>query len=729
MNPQKILLELVRKANAGDEAAQGALNARQAKLNELNKRMQRGELSARQVSELKRVSEAGSSTDMLYHNRYLLPETEATERNIKSALGKYLKSLEANPAARRREMIRNNNDSLTEYVDEDLPNPITRSPEEMQGKVLIPNVGDTTATGRVVTKYGGFEPQYAIPSHGGPDYPRQQMGWDTDLGWASGETAAKNKQGQFDRVAQDTGLDPLAVTTAMGEKAQLFATPYTNAWIQKAQAIKIPPKAAKAFDDEVRRGNPSYQIKPFPEWVGINHPEARSQMLGLDGYPQLVGARRQSVMLTADQSPKWRDMGFPVMNDLHNAFRIDELRNVDRGSAGYSMYTPEVGASVDPLEIPHQTYSHGIKGRYYGQIEGMVVPPEIMFPDIYVAQRARGLDDNAIINSFMANMQIKQVADQKWLDGVRNWIDENPQGKAGALAGLAAAGIIPAEDAEAGVISGFAKGGKEAAGLMLKSQGDRMRDAVEMGYDIDTPLYHGTSKDITEFKPSESGNLGAGVYFTPHARSASNRAQIAKYRKDRSPDDAANVIPAYIKKDLNFFDLNNSPIIDIDQQKLKDAGYDGVRRFENDELIEVNVFDPKNIRSVNAEFNPANKDSRNILAGVAAAPTSFDLFNQSRDEYNNSIMSHGLPTKSALGGLGVASELGAKEWAADWAGLIDYASPWARIYSGLTGNTLEGNTKEALGYDQTLEEFNTDQSGASDQLKSAVRGGIPLLLP
>jgi hypothetical protein len=152
-----------------------------------------------------------------------------------------------------------------------------------------------------------------------------------------------------------------------------------------------------------------------------------------------------------------------------------------------------------------------------------------------------------------------------------------------------------------------------AKGLDMSPEARKQR-AKEQGYDVDTKLYHGTSADIKDgFIPSTVGNLGGGVYFTPSADMASTRAEVSKFR-NRDKGTAPNVLPVFIKKDLNFLDLNENPFTNLDTNKLKSQGYDGVRRFENGELQEVNVFDPSQVRSVHAVFDPDEQGSANLLA-------------------------------------------------------------------------------------------------------------------
>ena len=50
-------------------------------------------------------------------------------------------------------------------------------------------------------------------------------------------------------------------------------------------------------------------------------------------------------------------------------------------------------------------------------------------------------------------------------------------------------------------------------------------------------------------------------------------------------------------------------------QSLKDQGYEGIRQFDAEgNVIQMNVFDPKNIRSINAEFDPTKADSADLLS-------------------------------------------------------------------------------------------------------------------
>jgi hypothetical protein len=540
---------------------------REAVLLELQRRAAKGDLTTRQMNEMAPLLEQGINVPNLVALGYLSPLNVNDPSQVKRAATAYRKSLEASPAARRREQTAGGRErGTTEYFEEDLAPIVTRSPEELYGSVLIPNVGDTTATGRTVTRYGGFDPEIPIESHGGPDFPRQMQERGMPYGWASNRDAAAKKQTQFNEVARTTEREPIAVTTAMGYDANFFAAPYADAFIQKARQLKIPAKDAKVFDEMVRNGvgnlnkktgKMQYSIAPFPDWVGINHPEARDQLLGLNGYPN-IGARRVTVMTAAAKQKKFREMGFPVVEDIHRAMQMEGSEGLQRGDAGFTLYKPEVGAEVEPIDF-HQSYDTGIRGQYFGQIEGVSVPPEIMFPDIMADYAARGKSRADAIGGFMMNTGLRQIADQKWLDNISRYLEANPEQRKLMVKALAGAGIISASSqSQAGPLT-FSKGGKEAAQRILDTTADRIvaeagalstetKRLVDMGYpepvaeriasgELDMSpqarlarqqeafpdiVYHGSMQDIVgEYIPKYRDNL---MFTTPDPEFASDWA-------------------------------------------------------------------------------------------------------------------------------------------------------------------------------------------------------------
>jgi GH24 family phage-related lysozyme (muramidase) len=139
-----------------------------------------------------------------------------------------------------------------------------------------------------------------------------------------------------------------------------------------------------------------------------------------------------------------------------------------------------------------------------------------------------------------------------------------------------------------------------------------------MGFDVDNPVYHGTASDVKAFdlnkagSKTDSGWYGKAVYLTEDPKQAGLYA---------GEGEGANVLKVLNKK-LNFYDVEaGTPMSMKEVQRIKDEGFEGIRVFDKMEdglgvgkTQETVVFDPKNIRSVNAKFDPSKANSADIMA-------------------------------------------------------------------------------------------------------------------
>ena len=156
----------------------------------------------------------------------------------------------------------------------------------------------------------------------------------------------------------------------------------------------------------------------------------------------------------------------------------------------------------------------------------------------------------------------------------------------------------------------------------------RMQRAEAMGFDPTDVQYHGTEADITSFIPSASGKMGPGVYTTP---SPSKASVFAGYPSPYA--EGGNVMPLLLRGDYikraDAFDLR--PEISgkegqrILNETLEGMGYAGSKAGERGSLApEAVTFDPRNVRSLFAAFDPEYKGS-NILGGAATAAVGAGL--------------------------------------------------------------------------------------------------------
>jgi hypothetical protein len=173
-------------------------------------------------------------------------------------------------------------------------------------------------------------------------------------------------------------------------------------------------------------------------------------------------------------------------------------------------------------------------------------------------------------------------------------------------------------------------------GLGLPANNMPMDRAGAMGWD--TPAYHGTDKDIKEFYPN--------TFFTTNPKSASS---YAEERASNNFGENANVIPllSNVNKVANSDDVINAAkrakVYDDDVQEsymytspnidnlsematpkviseLKKQGFDSAEHYDfdmNDSPIKsLQIFNPANIRSRFAAFDPFRRHEADILAGV-----------------------------------------------------------------------------------------------------------------
>lgn len=216
------------------------------------------------------------------------------------------------------------------------------------------------------------------------------------------------------------------------------------------------------------------------------------------------------------------------------------------------------------------------------------------------------------------------------------------------------------------------KGGDEAASDALPmDEASRLARAREMGFDTDA--YHGTGADITQFDPARAGSvtrarsarLGTWLVDDPntaggYARYATEDKPVqdlinASYAAERNGnwDEAArlmqqaetleqrimqdglgrgaNIMPVKVRGNIKKIDMQGAKYDPDDTQltrlaeEAKAEGYDGVT-FQNfvdnvdySDYSTANhtlVFDPKNIRSKYAKFDPELSDSPIITNGL-----------------------------------------------------------------------------------------------------------------
>jgi len=207
---------------------------------------------------------------------------------------------------------------------------------------------------------------------------------------------------------------------------------------------------------------------------------------------------------------------------------------------------------------------------------------------------------------------------------------------------------------------------------LAMDEASRLRRGREMGFDTDKTLYHGTANDITQFDPvqagrvtgSRSAKLGTWMAGSPdtaggyasyatetkpvqdlieasyaaerrgnweEANRLMQQAETLEQQIMRDGGQGANVMPLVARGNLKKIDMEGVQYdpddVDLTRmaQEAKSEGYDGVtfQNFSDEADYGVYrptehtlIFEPKNIRSKFARFDPAQSDSPILTAGL-----------------------------------------------------------------------------------------------------------------
>lgn len=205
--------------------------------------------------------------------------------------------------------------------------------------------------------------------------------------------------------------------------------------------------------------------------------------------------------------------------------------------------------------------------------------------------------------------------------------------------------------------------GAAVAGHLPMDEASRMARARDMGFDTSQVLYHGTGKDFDAFNPGTRGNGAVrNIYLTDNPEIADIYANSQNYglRGGGSP----MVYPVFAKAEkplvvsdkgpdgsFGWVSDNLAAALGVEHppagkysslyDEARRQGYDQVQIREMTDLggnqTQYIPLEPKNIRSVNAAFDPAKADSSFLLASDTGRPNPLGAALTS-DNQENSLM-------------------------------------------------------------------------------------------
>lgn len=170
---------------------------------------------------------------------------------------------------------------------------------------------------------------------------------------------------------------------------------------------------------------------------------------------------------------------------------------------------------------------------------------------------------------------------------------------------------------------------KIASGELPMDRASRMERAREQGYDPDDIQLHGGGADISQFKTSEEGMLGPGVYTTSSQTLANEFAGVLPDGRATGREGGV-IYPVLTRGDeanrfTGFRDyVRRNPQVRVSElaedfsQQRQNLDKTGIDDFLGRQPVR-NTFDPSDIRSVNAAFDPDYKGSNILGSAVPVA--------------------------------------------------------------------------------------------------------------
>jgi hypothetical protein len=264
-----------------------------------------------------------------------------------------------------------------------------------------------------------------------------------------------------------------------------------------------------------------------------------------------------------------------------------------------------------------------------GRASPNVMPLDVTFENLMPpgAYKARDLDK-------FGGVSIQDYARARGHDGVDYGDGVYASVKPGTVRSATTGDLIFSNDESAALPGTIIN----AASELPMDQASRLARAKEMGFDVDNPLFHGTTKKFDEFadrptffapergvaaayaKPYSGPRGEVGEYFIKPG----NQADFVGAGGDilRRVAGEIGVPSSKLREALDQGSLYN--YFDEDTEAgffsaLKSLGYDSAKLpdahpYTGAITESVVALDPKNIRSVNAAFDPSKSDSAFLLA-------------------------------------------------------------------------------------------------------------------
>jgi hypothetical protein len=302
----------------------------------------------------------------------------------------------------------------------------TISPEQLEGKILTPLIGDRTIAGRALTGINGKSFENEVPLQGGYNFMRGPH----EGVWASKSNVIGTIAKRVAKLGAD-GQDVAGVYSSMAARSSDFATMTTHALMEQMKSAKVLVKDKKAFDADMRAAFAKDDIKV--PWPGID--KVTPEWIKKAGTGRTILAQ---MMATGKHQGK----GFPDVGSTRFALTEPGLLSTQSGMTGHGVSLLGSKPIKNPRG-PHDTYDTQLGGTYLGGLPP--VPREVMFPD-WVKEWRPQMKDSAQEDYTFGRKMVSQKADAKWLENIMTYL-KSREGLSLGIGGAIAAGLLTEQEA------------------------------------------------------------------------------------------------------------------------------------------------------------------------------------------------------------------------------------------------------------------------------------------
>jgi hypothetical protein len=301
---------------------------------------------------------------------------------------------------------------------------------------LIVLPADKTMAGVDATRIGGVDID-PLNLEGGP-YHADIFG-----NWRSEADAAKAKQAHVQRVAEETGQDPLLIHMAMDDPGSNFSTMASEGVLAYIKAVGgLPPEARKALDDAMRKlPNTGDNKNIASTWPGYeNVDQMLAWLTDIDqpftkGKDASLGNRRKAFMNVLS-NVDMQKYGLPDVTDVHAAINQPELRGAPKGASGFrgGVGDPNIDANnlpVDYTSSAHRSYSTIIPLQGTFGVEEGLIPYDLMFHDPIQKRLQMGKTPAQAYRSLQTSggKDDYQLTTQEWGQRIMDYLEQQGRGQ------------------------------------------------------------------------------------------------------------------------------------------------------------------------------------------------------------------------------------------------------------------------------------------------------------